>query len=72
MTTTEYSEVLARMHRLTPAEQRRLLDDLAALVHRRARPGPHSILDLQGLGKEVWSEIDAQRYVDEERAAWNE
>ena len=28
------------------------------------------ILRLQGLGKEIWSGIDAQDYVDRERAAW--
>ena len=30
-----------------------------------------SILKLQGLGKEIWQGIDAQEYVDRERAAWN-
>jgi hypothetical protein len=28
-------------------------------------------LDLQGLGKEIWKGIDAQEYVDRERASWN-
>ena len=32
-----------------------------------ARP---RILDLQGLGKETWQSIDAQVYVDRERASW--
>ena len=31
----------------------------------------HSILQLQGLGKEIWLGIDAQKYVDDERAAWS-
>ena len=30
-----------------------------------------SLLQLQGLGKEVWRDMDAQAYVDQERAAWN-
>lgn len=30
-----------------------------------------SILDLEGLGKEIWQEIDAQTYVDRERDSWN-
>jgi len=29
-----------------------------------------SILRLQGLGKEIWAGIDAQDYVDRERASW--
>ena len=71
MATTDYYEVLNRMHRLTPAEQRRLLEDLASLVHCKGMPQPRSVLDLQGLGKEIWSDIDAQGYVDKERGAWN-
>lgn len=30
-----------------------------------------SLLDLKGLGKEVWQGVDAQDYVDRERASWN-
>lgn len=30
----------------------------------------HGILKLQGLGKEIWAGIDAQEYINRERAAW--
>jgi len=30
----------------------------------------HSILELEGLGAEIWKGIDAQEYVRKERAAW--
>lgn len=30
-----------------------------------------SILDLEGLGKELWKGIDAAKYVDEERNSWD-
>ena len=30
-----------------------------------------SILELEGLGKEIWQGIDAKEYVDRERASWN-
>lgn len=72
MSTTAYHEVLSRIQRLTPAEQLRLLEELAALVHRQAMPqAQRSILELQGLGKEIWQGIDAQEYIDQERASWN-
>lgn len=29
-----------------------------------------NIYDLKGVGKEVWNNIDAQEYVDSERASW--
>lgn len=71
MSTTDYDKVLNRVYRLSSAERLRLLEDLASLVHRKVLPQPRSVLDLQGLGKEIWSDIDAQEYVDKERAAWN-
>jgi plasmid stability protein len=35
------------------------------------QPEPLSILELQGLGKEVWSDIDAPAHVDGERRSWD-
>ena len=32
---------------------------------------PLSILELQGLGKELWSGIDAAQHVEEERGSWD-
>ena len=72
MSTAAYSEVLNRIQRLGPSDQLRLLEDLAALVRRRVAPqARRSILELEGLGKEIWKDIDAQAYIDRERASWN-
>jgi hypothetical protein len=30
-----------------------------------------SILELEGLGKEIWNGIDAGEYVNQERDSWN-
>ena len=30
----------------------------------------HSILELKGLGKDIWQGIDAQEYVERERGSW--
>lgn len=32
---------------------------------------PLSILDLQGLGKEVWTKVDAAKHVNRERREWD-
>ena len=34
-------------------------------------PPPLSILELRGLGKEHWTDIDAAAHVQRERAAWD-
>ena len=72
MSTTVYYEILSRVQRLSPTDQLHLLEDLAALVRREIEPQPgRSIMELQGLGKEIWRGIDAQEYVDRERTSWN-
>jgi len=65
------SSALSRVNLLTPVDQLRLLEELAARVRRQIAVQPRrSILELQGLGKEIWEGIDAQAYVDQERASW--
>lgn len=72
MSTSAYYEVLSRVQRLTPADQLWLLEELAALVRRQVTTlARRSILELQGLGKEIWQGIDAQEYIDRERASWS-
>jgi len=72
MSTRAYGEVLKRIQHLGPADQLRLLEDLAALVRRRVAPqARRSILELQGLGKEIWRDVDVQEYINRERASWN-
>jgi hypothetical protein len=32
--------------------------------------GLHSVLELRGLGKEIWQDIDVDEYIRQERASW--
>jgi hypothetical protein len=67
-----YQDVRRQVENLTPDEQLRLLEDLAVMVRRRMLVTPkHSIMDLEGLGKEIWNGLDAQEYVNQERTLWN-
>ena len=54
-----------RQHRSIAQEVTHLLTD--ALEASK----PLSILDLQGLGKNHWKEIDASTHIDRERASWD-
>lgn len=66
-----YEQILNQAGRLDPEERLRLLEDLAALVRRELTPPTqHGIVELRGLGKEAWDGVDAQDYVNEERASW--
>ncbi len=53
-------------------EQLRFVQELmTTLEQERASGKTHSILELKGLGREIWKGIDAQAYVKRERSSWN-
>ena len=69
---TTYHEICRQIVNLTPDEQLRLLEELTTIVRGRSQSKPkHSIMELEGLGKEIWQGIDAQEYVDQERLSWD-
>lgn len=50
-----------------------LISDEAALgVENRPRRRERSILELEGLGAELWENVDAQEYVNQLRDEWGE
>ena len=73
MAISVYNDVLRRVQRLSPDDQLRLLEDVASLVRRQVttQARRRSILELRGLGKDIWQDIDAQDYIDQERASWS-
>lgn len=53
---------------VTRAEDELVISDW----YRRVRLGSHrSLLELEGLGAEIWADVDAKKYVDELRNEWN-
>jgi hypothetical protein len=72
MATQTYESALQMAESLSPDEQRHLIEELTAHAGEGAASEPqHSIMELCGLGKEIWEGIDAQEYVNRERASWN-
>lgn len=70
--TTMYHETLTQIRNLDATDQLRLLEELAVMVRQQLANRPrHSILELRGLGKEIWKDVDAQAYVNQERASWD-
>jgi hypothetical protein len=70
-TSYSYNEILNQIQRFPLQEQRRLLKDLATMLSKSKAQPRHSLLELEGLGKEIWQGIDPQQYVDEERNSWD-
>ena len=57
--------------RILPIEQRKLLINVLidSLIDDAGQM--HSLLELDGLGAEIWTDIDAQEYVNELRNEWD-
>ena len=67
-----YEEILQKAGALSPDEQLRLISQLAERLQRgSSQERRTSILELQGLGKEIWEGIDPREYIQRERNSWN-
>jgi hypothetical protein len=77
MAAATYETVLEMAESLAADERLRLVDELkskvpATIPSEAPAPGKkHSIMELEGLGKEIWQGIDATEYVRELRAEWD-
>lgn len=60
---------------LSPEDRRRLLAiitrDLTRLPDKSSKGKTRSLMELEGLGAELWEGVDAQEYVNELRAEWD-
>ena len=64
---TIYKKLKAR----AKAERRSVAQEVTVLLGKAlAEPKKLSILELEGLGKEIWKGVDAAEYVARERDSW--
>jgi hypothetical protein len=56
-------------------KQLQLLEDVIAILRGKTSPAPeeplHDITEFRGIGKELWSKINVQEYLDQERNSWD-
>ncbi len=72
MSTNAYDDILQRARsELSRQEQLRLINELHCGVVPTPVKTEHSILELRGLGKEIWEGIDPDEYVRKERESWD-
>jgi hypothetical protein len=67
---TTYEDALRVAEQLSKAHQRRLA---RKLLHETEETTPKervSIMELEGLGKEIWEGIDTDAYIKAERDSW--
>jgi hypothetical protein len=73
MDTVTITEIMRQAQALSAQERKKLIKLLIdSLEVRDSQEKRHSILELAGLGKEIWEGIDAQEYVDQLRNEWDD
>jgi hypothetical protein len=67
-------QVIEQARRMPAAEIKRLMHALLDLMPTPETPPARgrSILELRGMGKHVWENIDVQEYLDQLRSEWDE
>ncbi len=69
----KFIEIIKQVVQLTPDEQQKLIEEMIAMSHLpKTRRPKHSIIELQGLGKEIWEGVDPQEYIEKERNSWDD
>lgn len=67
------NELIQEARALPPADIKQLMRALIDMMPGEEIPveKPHSILELAGLGEEIWEGIDPQEYINQLRSEWD-
>jgi hypothetical protein len=68
---TLYENAKKSIEALAPGDQLRLVVELVSRLSSELNPQPRSLLELEGLGQEVWQGVDVGDYLGRERSSWN-
>ncbi len=69
---TAYYEALRAIRELAPEDRLDILVDITNMLRATPPFQPrHSVLELEGLGAELWQSIDVDEYIEAERTSWN-
>ncbi len=61
--------MLREIKKLEAEEQIKLLEELIFMLESKMKK--RSILELKGLGRDVWEAVDVEKYIESERSSWN-
>jgi hypothetical protein len=71
MPSSPYETARQHAQALEPADQLRLIGELISRLGAELTTAPRSLLDLEGLGEEVWKGVDVEEYLRKERSSWS-
>ncbi len=65
------TDIMNSVKKMKVEDQIEILENIISLLKRRiTKKARHSILELKGLGKEIWQEVNVEKYVEKERKSW--
>ena len=71
MAGTPYENARKSIEALGPGDQLRLVAELISRWSGELNRQPRSLLELEGLGQDVWEGVDVDEYLRRERSSWN-
>jgi len=71
MSTNPYENAKRSVEALGPVDQLRLVAELVTRLSGAFDRQPRSLLELEGLGEDVWHGVDVDEYLRRERSSWN-
>lgn len=63
--------ILKQIRDLPRSEQEEIVAEIQKQLAQTGRPHKRSILELRGLGKEIWEGVNVDEYLREERESWD-
>ncbi len=68
-----YEDYLKGVGRLKPEQQRNLLELLSTHLkkHSEKPEKKHKITELDGLGANIWEDVNVEEYIRQERESWD-
>lgn len=71
--TLSYEDCVDGIKNLEPEDQLSIVEIISANLKRslREKKQEHSLMELEGLGAEIWKDVDAREYVNKERESWD-
>lgn len=71
MASTPYEDARRSAEALGLADQLRLIAELTSSLSGKVEGRSRSLMELEGLGQEVWRGVDVDEYLRRERTSWN-
>jgi hypothetical protein len=68
---TRYEVARKSAEALSPTEQLKLIAELTTRLSGQLSSQSRSLMELEGLGKEVWDGVDVDEYLRRERGSWS-